>query len=136
MSLDRFKIAQNKYYGQALKEIQSGEKRTHWIWFVFPQIQGLGYSENSRKYAIKDLDEAKEYLKDDLLRKRLIVISEALLKHDKPIVLIMGEIDARKVQSCMTLFHLAEPENKTFKRVLIKFYGRRLDYKTLCICNR
>ncbi len=123
--LKRFVTAQNAYdtYNIALKEIKEGRKRSHWIWYVFPQIQGLGHSYNSEYYGIKSIDEASAYIADKLLGQRLREITEALLKIDnKMISEILGGIDAQKVRSCMTLFDLVSPHD-IFEKVLDKYYG-------------
>jgi uncharacterized protein (DUF1810 family) len=107
--LERFVTAQQSYYKTALHEIQNGQKRSHWMWFVFPQIAGLGYSETTQYYAIQDLEEAKDFLKSDILGKNLIEISEALLhvKSDDATE-VMGWPDNMKLKSSMTLFALAK----------------------------
>ena len=130
-TLDRFLKAQEHMYSTALQEIRNGRKRTHWIWFIFPQIIGLGKSITSNKYAIKDLEEAKEYLSNDVLRSRLIEISRALLEQNGDIQSIMGSSDYLKVCSCMTLFMQADPDITVFSDVLNKFYNGIPDRKTL-----
>ena len=109
-SLDRFLIAQQNYYRTALQEIKSGRKQSHWIWYIFPQIAGLGYSETARYYAIKDMNEAKAFLENSTLKKNLVEISQALLEVDSDdAVRVMGWPDNLKLKSSMTLFALAEP---------------------------
>ncbi|MBP3856332.1 MAG: DUF1810 domain-containing protein [Ruminiclostridium sp.] len=130
-TLDRFLKAQEHRYSTALQEIRNGRKRTHWVWFIFPQIKGLGKSIASNKYAIRDLDEAKEYLNNDILRSRLIEISGALLEQNADIKSIMGSPDHLKVCSCMTLFMKADPSITVFSDVLNKFYNGIPDRKTL-----
>lgn len=123
--LKRFITAQDAYdsYNIALKEITEGRKRSHWVWYVFPQIQGLGHSYNSEYYGIKSIDEASAYMADKLLGQRLREITEALLKIDnKMISEILGGIDAQKVRSCMTLFDLVSPHD-LFEKALDKYYG-------------
>ncbi len=135
----KFLKAQNGSYGSyetALAEIRRGRKESHWIWYIFPQIAGLGRSESSRYYAIRDLEEAREYLKNDTLRKRLIEISEALLAVDKSIRQIMWSPDDFKVRSCMTLFREADPEIPVFQQVLDKFFHGEPDRRTLEILER
>ena len=100
MSIDRFLKAQKNTYEEALAEIKNGKKRSHWIWFIFPQIQGLGFSEISQEYAIKDLEEAREYLNNSLLKERLLEISKALI--DLP------EFDPTKVMGYMRYVLLRE----------------------------
>ena len=133
-SLSRFHEAQRRDYAQALSEIRAGRKRSHWIWYIFPQIRGLGYSSTSQYYAIRDLDEAKAYLADPVLRARLLEISEALLAlpcSDPSEV--MGYPDDLKLKSSMTLFELAEPECPVFGAVLDKFFGGRRDERTVAL---
>lgn len=121
--LQRFIEAQNDSYVQALKEIRNGRKLTHWIWYIFPQIKGLGFSYNSEYYGISSLQEAGDYLENELLRKRLFEITESLLMHKgKDIESIMGDIDALKLKSSMTLFDAVRP-GSIFGEVLDEFYG-------------
>lgn len=123
-------------YEQALGEIRRGRKVSHWIWYIFPQIRGLGHSSTAQYYALDSLEEAKEYLEDLLLRERLIEISEALLEQEGNIEGIVGYVDAMKVRSCMTLFSQADPEIEVFGKVLDKFYGGKPDQKTLQIIQK
>ncbi|MDN0052900.1 DUF1810 domain-containing protein [Bacteroides caecigallinarum] len=129
--LQRFIEAQNDSYDQALKEIRNGRKLTHWIWYIFPQIKGLGFSYNSEYYGITSLQEAKDYLENELLRKRLFEITESLLMHKgKDIESIMGDIDAMKLKSSMTLFDAVQP-GSIFGEVLDEFYGGERCRRTL-----
>ncbi|WP_289089779.1 DUF1810 domain-containing protein [uncultured Bacteroides sp.] len=129
--LQRFIEAQNDSYDQALKEIRNGRKLTHWIWYIFPQIKGLGFSYNSEYYGITSLQEAKDYLENELLRKRLFKITESLLMHKgKDIESIMGDIDALKLKSSMTLFDAVQPGG-IFGEVLDEFYGGERCRRTL-----
>ena len=129
--LQRFIEAQNDSYDQALKEIRNGRKLTHWIWYIFPQIKGLGFSYNSEYYGIASLQEAKDYLENELLRKRLFKITESLLMHKgKDIESIMGDIDALKLKSSMTLFDAVQPGG-IFGEVLDEFYGGERCRRTL-----
>lgn len=132
-NLNRFLDAQNASYDgyeQALEEIRRGRKVSHWIWYIFPQIKGLGHSGMSGYYGIENLEEAKQYLQNPLLQKRLIEISEALLEQEGRIEEIVGYVDALKVRSCMTLFQEADPSIEVFGKVLDKFYGGQPDQKT------
>lgn len=131
--IERFVEAQNDVYTRALEEIESGRKRTLWMWFIFPQIKGLGISMTSIFFSIKDAEEAKEYLKHPLLGQRLREISQALLelKTDNAIE-VFGSTDAMKLWSCMTLFDVVEPET-VFDKVLVKFFNGIRDQKTLKI---
>ena len=135
-NLQRFLGAQESFYAQALKEIRNGRKTSHWIWFIFPQVRGLGHSPMSENYGIGSLDEAKAYLDDPVLRSRLVEISTALLIHAKGSLFrkaksaeqIFGYTDALKVRSCMTLFDLVDPDS-IFQQVLEAFFnGERDDF--------
>lgn len=121
--LQRFLDGQRFGYETALKEMIAGEKRNHWIWYVFPQIKGLGHSPNSHLYGIKDLDEAKAYLAHPVLGTRLREITNVVLIHaDKDIHAIMGSgLDAMKFKSSMTLFDAASPED-IFGKALEVFF--------------
>lgn len=135
-NLDRFKIAQEKDYETALNEIKNGRKQTHWIWYIFPQVAGLGMSSTSQYYGIRDLSEAREYLADSILRERLLEITgELLLLPDKNAERIMGYVDAMKLRSSMTLFHRADPNCKVFSAVLDKYFDGEEDWKTLTILS-
>ena len=134
-NLSRFVEAQEQSYDIALQEIRQGYKQSHWIWYVFPQIKGLGYSSMAQFYAIQSLDEAKAYLQHPLLRAHLIEITEALLLHsNQSAEQIFGYIDAVKVRSSMTLFNFVEP-NSLFQRVIDVFYNGIADDKTLRIVS-
>ena len=114
--LDRFIHAQEYNYSDALKEIKNGQKISHWMWYVFPQIKGLGQSDTAKWYAIKDLQEAKDYLNNEILSNRLEQICKALLELDcNDAYKIFGSPDDMKLKSSMTLFEIAAPENKIFK---------------------
>lgn len=114
-------------YAIALSEIQNGEKTSHWIWYIFPQLRGLGHSYMSDYYGITGRDEAEAYLQHPILGFRLREITEALLKHsDKTAVEILGKIDALKVRSCMTLFDSISP-NDIFEKVLDQFFDSERD---------
>ena len=135
-SLDRFLEAQEQKYDIALKEIRAGKKRTHWMWYIFPQLRGLGRSQMAYAYGINGLEEAKAYLDHPLLSARLIEISEALLAHkDQDIEDILGDIDAMKLRSSMTLFALISEENSVFHQVLGCFYNDEKDGYTLKLIN-
>ena len=135
-NLSRFHSAQARDYETALSEIRSGRKRSHWIWYIFPQIQGLGYSSTAQYYALQDLDEAKAYLEDPVLRERLLEISSALLDlacSDPSAV--MGYPDDLKLRSSMTLFALADPDCPVFPAVLRKFYRGEMDERTVALAS-
>ncbi|MCP2042772.1 DUF1810 domain-containing protein [Pontibacter sp. HSC-36F09] len=130
-SLTRFLDAQTDSYAQALSEIKSGRKRSHWMWFIFPQLQGLGYSETARFYAIKDLEEARLYLQHPVLGSRLVEISKAMLALEgKTANQILGNPDDLKLRSSMTLFAAVPHADPVFKAVLDKYYKGEADEKT------
>lgn len=133
-SIERFLDAQNATYAgydQALEEVRNGRKVWHWIWYVFPQMRGLGHSERAIYYGIADRGEAEEYLLNFTLNDRIHEVSEALLQHrNKSAVSIFGALDAMKVQSSMTLFDAISP-NDVFGKVLDQFYGGVRDKRTL-----
>ncbi len=130
--LYRFTVAQETAYEKAFSEIHHGKKETHWMWFIFPQIRGLGYSETSKHYAIEDIKEASEFLKDPILGSRLINICHELLKLEtNDAHKIFGTPDDLKLKSCMTLFLSLKDTNPVFKLVLDKFFNGQPDSKTL-----
>jgi uncharacterized protein (DUF1810 family) len=131
-SLKRFMDAQENSYATALAEIQQERKQSHWIWFVFPQIAGLGFSETSRYYAIKDLTEATAFLEHPVLGSRLINISRELLKlKSGDAHRIFGSPDDLKLKSSMTLFSMIPGADPVFQMVLEKFFHSEKDFKTL-----
>jgi uncharacterized protein (DUF1810 family) len=135
--LSRFLDAQNQIYLRALEEIKAGRKETHWMWFIFPQIKGLGNSDTSKFYAIQDINEAKEYLKHPVLGKNLLEISKAVLAiEDKSAHEIFGSPDDMKLQSCMTLFSVIEGADPVFEWVLNKYFGGFFDSRTLRILEK
>lgn len=130
-NLYRFLLAHQYNYENALREITDGHKRTHWIWFVFPQLAVLGRSANGKYYGISGYDEAKAYLEHPILGARLREMTTVLLQHrGKSAVDILGDIDAVKVRSCMTLFDAVSP-NDIFRDVLDAFYNGTLDKNIL-----
>ncbi len=131
--LNRFISAQERSYDAALREIKAGHKRTHWMWYIFPQIAGLGFSSTAQFYAISSMQEAKDYYAHPVLGKRLVEISEALLTLDTSDAgAVMGYPDDLKLRSSMTLF-LAASGDAVFQKVLDKFYSGKPDSKTLSI---
>lgn len=129
--LARFVTAQEGVYDGALRELRRGLKTGHWMWFVFPQIAGLGSSHMSQRYAISFLDEARAYLAHPLLGPRLRECAQAVLTHtDKTAEQILGEIDAIKLRSSMTLFHRADPDEPVFAAVLTQFFDGEADAAT------
>ena len=136
-SLDRFLEAQERMYEISLSEIKKGSKRSHWMWFIFPQLRGLGRSNMAYTYGINGIEEAKEYLNHPVLSSRLIEITEALLAHKgKDIYDIMGDIDDMKLKSCMTLFALISEEGSVFHQVLDCFFGGKMDEVTAKLINK
>ncbi|MGZ8313188.1 MAG: DUF1810 domain-containing protein [Allosphingosinicella sp.] len=130
--LERFVAAQSPVYRQALAELQRGEKRSHWMWFVFPQIAGLGSSVMSQHYAISGVDEARAYFAHPLLGPRLREATAALLAHrDRGAEEILGPIDAAKFRSSMTLFEAIADDPAPFAAALDLFYGGVRDRATL-----
>lgn len=129
--LERFAEAQDGVYEQALAELRRGRKTSHWMWFVFPQIRGLGHSPMARRYAIADLAEARAFLAHPVLGPRLRTCAEAVLAHEgTPAEAILGNIDAIKLRSCATLFEAAGG-GAPFTRLLDAFYGGARDPETL-----
>ena len=133
-NLSKYIIAQDRTHASALRELQNGYKASHWSWWEIPQIIGLGMTSTSREYAIKNLAEAREYLKDDTLRTHLLELCDALLSLEtNDAEYVMGYPDDLKLRSCMTLFQAADPECRTFQAVLDKFFSGKPDEKTLRI---
>jgi uncharacterized protein (DUF1810 family) len=131
--LERFVIAQDSSgtYAAALAELRRGRKASHWMWFIFPQIAGLGMSAVSRKYAIASLDEARAYLLHPVLGPRLLDCTRAVGKiRNRSAEQIFGDIDAIKLRSSMTLFHRARPDEPAFSAVLDRYFAGQLDPAT------
>jgi uncharacterized protein (DUF1810 family) len=132
--LSRFVDAQdgNGIYGQAVSELRAGQKVGHWMWFVFPQIAGLGHSAMSRNFAISSLAEAEAYLQHPVLGPRLTECAHILIGiHGKSATEILGGIDAMKLQSAMTLFMKAAPDEPIFREVLERYYNGAPDQETI-----
>jgi len=129
--LQRFVDAQRSTYDQALSELRAGQKRTHWMWFVFPQIAGLGRSGMAQRFALAGLDEARAYVAHPVLGPRLVECARALtdLDVDDP-VQVMGSIDAQKLHSSMTLFARAAPDQPVFRQVLDHYFAGAEDDAT------
>lgn len=135
-NLNRFLEAQETKYNEALTEIKKGKKQGHWMWYIFPQIAGLGFSEYNVFYAIKNREEATQYLQHPVLGKRLIQISKAVLEiNGKTANEIFGKPDDRKLQSCMTLFNQVKNSEPIFQDVLDKYYQGIKDEKTIQLLN-
>lgn len=135
--LNRFVEAQESNYSYALEEIRNGRKHGHWIWYIFPQLKGLGHSYNSNYYGITDAEEVKAYLNHPILGNRLREITQALLDLPKELTAreILGWTDALKVKSSMTLFYYVSKED-IFLNVLNRFYNGCQDQKTIIILNQ
>lgn len=132
MDLERFVDAQAGTYDQALAELRAGRKTSHWMWWVFPQVAGLGMSDTSRTYAVAGLAEARAYLRHDVLGPRLRECCRALLAlQDVSATRVLGEIDAIKLRSSMTLFAVADPAEPVFAEVLDRFYDGERDERTV-----
>lgn len=131
-NLDSFVSAQDNDFEIALAEVRNGRKRSHWMWYIFPQIQGLGFSETSRYYAIRDLFEAEEFMNHEVLGSRLLRISNELLQlEEMDASEIFGSPDDMKLKSSMTLFSSLDEADPVFALVLDKFFGGSKDEKTL-----
>lgn len=138
IGLERFLEAQERAYAVALQEIRNGCKESHWMWYIFPQIAGLGMSHMAAYYAIKDLKEASDYLHHPVLGQRLVEISEALLGLEtNDAIEVFGSIDAMKLRSCMTLFELVnDRDSPVFRLVLEKFFDGITDDKTIFLTQK
>jgi uncharacterized protein (DUF1810 family) len=130
--LERFVLAQARTYEAALAEMRGGRKRSHWMWYVFPQVAGLGVSETSQRYALSSAAQARAYLAHPLLGPRLIDCVEAVLKVEKRSAHeIFGSPDDRKLRSCATLFAQVSPPGSVFERLLAKHFEGERDTRTL-----
>jgi uncharacterized protein (DUF1810 family) len=130
--LQRFVEAQEASYQQALSEIRMGRKQSHWMWYIFPQVKGLGSSSMAQRYAIREIGEAEEYLQHPILGSRLIEISSALLElQTNDAYQVFGSPDNMKLHSSMTLFASVSAGNDVFKKVLEKFFQGQRDQATL-----
>jgi uncharacterized protein (DUF1810 family) len=136
-NLKRFVVAQEAYYEKALSEIKNGRKTGHWMWYIFPQVKGLGNTSRSLEYSIKSAREAKSYIEHPLLGVRLIEISEALIEHkDKTAETILGYTDSLKLKSSMTLFHQVNQGPTLFEAVLKQFFDGTICHFTLAFLNQ
>lgn len=134
--LQRFVQAQEGIYARALAEIRAGRKESHWMWFIFPQFDGLGFSAMAERYAIKSLDEARAYLAHPMLGPRLVECVEAALGVEgRSARAIFGTPDDLKLRSCATLFAEVSPAGSGFERLLGKYYGGGRDERTLRLLN-
>lgn len=135
-NLNRFVAQQVDIFDHALAELRDGEKRSHWMWFIFPQLRGLGHSPASQHYGIGSLDEARAYLDHPMLGANLRQAVEELLawRHDRAAGQILGPVDAMKLRSSLTLFDQVEP-NGVFAQALAAFFDGKLDERTLALLN-
>lgn len=130
--LDRFISAQERVYDRVLTELRSGQKRSHWMWYIFPQIDGLGQSSTTKHYSIKSMEEARQYLKHSILGARLLECAEAVLATEgRSVSEIFGYPDDLKLKSCMTLFAAVADPGSVFDRVIDKYFGGQRDNRTL-----
>jgi len=135
--LERFVEAQNRVYDQVIQELQAGRKRSHWMWYMFPQLDGLGHSIMAERYALSGLDEARAYLGHPLLGPRLEACVTALVQHsDKSAREILGSPDDLKLRSCLTLFSQVAPDHPLFELALAQFYAGEPDLRTLALLGR
>jgi len=135
--LKRFTDAQERDYEVAFNEIKNGRKRSHWMWYIFPQIKGLGFSSTSQHYGISSIKEAGEYLRHPVLGERLVAICRALLESETSNAnQIFGNPDDMKLKSCMTLFASLPETDPVFQQVLDKFFRGKGDQHTITILNR
>lgn len=134
-SLERFVTAQERMYPRALEEVRNGRKVTHWIWYIFPQLKGLGTSNNSHYYGLDGVEEARAYLAHPILGARLREITTVVLQSDKSVDDIFGGIDTVKVRSCMTLFNEIADDD-LFAQVLEKCFEGKKDEKTLELSDK
>lgn len=134
--LNRFLQAQETDYERALSEIRNGRKRSHWMWYIFPQLDGLGFSQTSKRYSIKSIAEAKAYLNHPVLGPRLIECIEATLSIEgRSAYEIFGSPDDMKLKSCATLFAYVSSPGSVFDRLLDRFFQGDRDRKTLSLLN-
>lgn len=135
--LSRFISAQEKNYESAIAELRSGQKRTHWMWYIFPQIDGLAKSKTAKYYAIKSIEEARQYLNHPILGKRLLECAEAVLAvRRRSVSQIFGYPDDLKLKSSMTLFAYLQNEPSLFVRIINQYFDGERDVKTLHILEK
>ena len=135
--LTRFIVAHNKDYSKAFSEIQTGKKLTHWMWYIFHQISGLGISETSKHYGIKNSEEAADYLNDEYLGSNLIGITKLLSDlNENNAYKIFGNPDDIKLRSSMTLFYLVSNKNEIFKSIIDKYFDGVFCEKTIQLLNK
>lgn len=131
-NLSRFVDAQRPVFSRVMDELRAGRKTSHWVWFVFPQLKGLGVSETAMRFGITGMGEAQAYLEHPLLGPRLVECVQVLLKHgDSSALQILGSPDDLKLRSCLTLFNEAQPESALYQRALDRFYCGKPDDRTI-----
>lgn len=136
-NLERFIEKHLTDYPGALNEIKNGRKIEHWMWYIFPQLRGLGSSHNSVLYGIEGIEEARAYLADPILESHLFTISHALLElNNKSVTEIFDCCDVKKLRSCMTLFAITDPDNEVYQAVLDKYFEGEPDDRTIKLLNR
>ena len=136
-NLERFIEAQNSVYDHVVEELKNGKKKTHWMWFIFPQITGLGYSAMSQKYAIKSKAEAIAYLEHPILGNRIKECTQLVIDvNEKPVLEIFGSPDNMKFHSSITLFHIVDENSKVFTNALAKYFANDLNTQTIEIINK
>ena len=135
-SLDRFILAQEKCYEDVLNELREGRTRTQWKWFIFPQLKGLGQSENSEYFGLSGENEARRYWDHSVLGYRYRECAELLLKADASVDVVLGKIDAIKLQSSLTLFDISVPNNDLLKKSILKFFDGEKDDLTIHLLNQ
>lgn len=131
-NLNRFMKMHRQYYDQALFEVKNGRKEGHWMWFIFPQLKGLGKSLKSKYYGVSGIEEAQDFLNSEYLGAHLQEISEAFLNAPSDII-PFDFPDNLKLKSCMTLFASADPETKVFQKILDKYFRGEYDEQTLLL---
>ena len=135
--LTRFEKAQENIYDRVLLELRNGKKRTHWMWYIFPQVDGLGHSATARHYAIKNMEEARQYLNHPVLGKRLLECTEAVLAIEgRSLLEIFGYPDNLKLKSSMTLFASVADPDSVFVRILDKYFNGEQDLLTLQLLSK
>lgn len=131
-NLERFLDAQALTYETALRELQAGEKRSHWMWFIFPQLRGLGHSDRAQFFGITSLEEALAYLADPILGRRLRECVAALIKlPGQSAEEVLGSVDALKLRSSLTLFRIAAPGDAIFQSALEQYFQNKMDPRTI-----
>ncbi len=135
--LNRFLAAQEDCYDDVLAELNAGQKRTHWMWFIFPQLDGLAFSAMSKRYAIRSLEEAQAYLDHPILGPRLLQCAQAVVDvEERSAAEIFGSPDDLKLKSCATLFAAMSPPDSVFERILAKYYDNVPDDRTLQLVEK